>query len=163
MQKKIRIPLANTVFKLGLLLLVVKTIASSSRFFPYNDILDDGISVVASLLLMFSILTKKFSLRVLIVYALVALLALYTSMQVNSLFVFLVVIVCLALRGENLEESIRFVFFYETVLLVLHVILALIMMALGQEMYLSSGDNIRYHFGLNHPNLFSIIFAAVSR
>lgn len=162
MQRRIRVPLANTPFKVGLLLLILKTMVSLSGVVPYNDTADTFISVMATVFLGISILMKRFPAKVLCIYVFVALVALYTTLRVGSLSVLLTVMTCLALREEDIEDVVRFTFFYEVVFFIAHFALAIIMMLFGGKMYAIHNGIVRYHFGFVHPNSFAIVLVNIS-
>ena len=157
MNKTIGIPKIDSAFKIGIILLVIKTMTASSLIIGYNETVDTMLSVVAALSFVISILQKRFPPKILMIYLLIVLMALYTVLRLHSLFVFLVVITCLALRRENIHETIRIMLFYGSVWFILHTAAAIWMSFWGEPLHSVIDGQTRYHFGYSHPNTFAMV------
>lgn len=155
--KKIRIPVPVSLFEWGILFLLLKVMCDASGILPYGDTADTFLSVIACVLLTFSVLFKRVSLAELLVYGVVLISALLTSISTGSMFIFLTVISCLSARRQNLDRFLYVVFVYELIFFVFHTLLSIMLIPFGYNMIQEFNGSERFYFGFVHPNTFSII------
>lgn len=151
---KLKIPLPNTLFRLGLLLMMVKTLISISLIVPYSGAADDILSVLAALCLTGSILQKRFAPKTLLGFSLMAALALLSTVQNGTLSLLLTVITCLAFYKEDFDKAIRFLLFWEGAYVAVHMVLSLFFQ---ERAFTSVSGEMRYNFGFSHPNGFAVL------
>lgn len=154
---KLKMPVPNTMIRLGLLFMIIKTFFSSARFFQMPDLLDTVLSVIASSFLLGSILQKRYPLKVLLTFALTAMLGLVTSVRTGNMMIFIAIISCLAMCGEDLNDAIRFMLFTEALFVVIFALISFGMQLLGYDMFVRVSGEMRYGFGFSHPNVFSCV------
>ncbi|MBR5287082.1 MAG: hypothetical protein IKU34_00635 [Clostridia bacterium] len=152
-----RVPKVNTCFKAGLLCLIIKTIFSTSKLLPVTGIADDLLALAGCVLLFCSVFKKGCRPSAYCVYFVVLALAAYTSYRMGNLRMLLIAAICVASTRQNVHRIIRFMFFYETLFLAFHVLLALATSVLGRYNFISVSGEMKYTFGFGHPNTFSCL------
>lgn len=154
---KLKMPIPNTLFRLGLLTMIVKVLLSFSSIIDISDSLDMILSVVASGFLVGSILQKYYPMKTLLLFAVIVLVGLVTSVRTGNMMIFITIITCLAMCGEDLEDAIRFMLFAESLFVVLTMLLSFGLHLSGTSMLTRVSGEARYNFGFSHPNVFSCV------
>lgn len=154
---KLRVPIPNTSFRLGLLIMILKVFLSVSGIAEVPDSLDTILSIAASGLLAGSILQKAYPVKTLFVFICITLLGMLTSVRTGNMMVFIAIITCLAMCGEDLDKAIAFMFFWESLFLILTILLSAALHLSGNSMLTRVSGVMRYNFGYSHPNIFSCI------
>lgn len=149
------IPKPRGALDFGILVLIVKTILSMSSMWHTTDWVDNILTAIAVILLFFSILEKKYSAKQLIVYAFITILFGIVCINIGSTGLLVTVITCLAIRDENVERILRFIFKYEFWLISLHCVIGAISTILGSKYYVMYSGYRRYSLGFGHANVLS--------
>lgn len=152
---KLSLPKINSSLMMGLFLMVVKNTLSLSNILPYNDKVDVLLSFLAIVFLGAAILKKKFTMKMLIIHVCIIILALFSVLQTKSFGILITVISCLAVRDEDIDKVINFIFSYECLFIVVHTLIAFGYSLLGRALYSNVSGVMRYNFGFRHPNTFS--------
>lgn len=148
---------ANAFLYIGMLLMIIKVSFSLSSIVPYNDYIDSSLSFASAACLAIHILQKKYSIKRLIIYLAVAVLAVYSSVKIGHYPLLITVITCLAISDESIEKVGRYIFNCERLFLCLHTIYAIMRyLFINESLYVVMSGTNRYHFGMQHPNRFSI-------
>lgn len=155
---KIKIYKIDNKIKIAMAMLVIKTFLSFTTIFTYSDLADSGLAFFASLLFVLSIIEKKYSKKTLLMYGVIGILGLYSSIQVGNVGFLVTIISCFAIREENIDDIIKYLYQLESFLLVATMVSALIMALIGMQSIATviSGE-LRYNFGFTHPNTFSMM------
>lgn len=151
------IPLPNTLFRMGLLLTMFKTLTAVSGIVPYCDAVDELLSIVAAVCFGISLLNKTYSLQRLLLFGSALLLSLISAKQSGMLTISLTVLTCLSFYREDLDKSIAFLLFWETLYILFHVGTSLLLACLGHPPAVEISGRVRWHFGFSHPNVFSVL------
>ena len=154
------IPKIKNELYFGIFILILKVYGQASSILPfYNDTLDTVLSVIGVSCLMIHCFKKRHYKKVEIyIYLFFALLALFSAIQVKNYNIFITVVTCLAIRGENTNDIINFIFKYSSFLFIVHFIYALIRIPFTGDTYLKIINGVnRYDMGFGHPNRFSIL------
>lgn len=155
--KPLAIPLPDSAFRLGILLMMLKTLSAASGIIPDHDGVDDCLSALAAGWLVLSVLRKGLSIRMLAACGVFLLLGLFSAARTGTLSLLLTVLTCLSFCGEDFEASVGFLFFWESVFVLLHVAASVILAWMGYSMETYVGGTMRFNFGFSHPNVFSIL------
>lgn len=154
---KLVLPLPNSLFRIGLLLTMFKTLTSVSGIVPWCDWADDLLSVLAAGCFCISLLRKNYTLKRMTLYGAVALLSLVSAQKSGMLTMVLTVLTCLSFYREDFDRSIRFLLFWEGLYVLFHVGASMLLTCLGDPASTVISGNTRYHFGFSHPNVFSVL------
>lgn len=154
---KIKVPIPNSLLRIGLLLMIIKVFFSFSSILEVSEELDMVVSVIACMFLAGSILQKAYPLKTLVVFAGVILLGILTSIRTGNLMMFIAIVTCLSLCREDLDRQLRFLMFWETVLVLLTTVIAVMLHLSGHSMLTKVSHEMLFNFGFSHPNVFSCI------
>lgn len=147
----------QTILQIGILIMCFKTVLRQSAIIPYTDMVDNILTVVAVICLCTAILRKKYTLKMLIFYCMIAFVSLFSVMQTKNYGFLITIIVCLAIRGENLDKILTLIFKCQLFFLIINTSMAIMFAVLGNvSMIMRISGVDRYCFGFKHPNFFSI-------
>ncbi len=152
---KIRIPKVNSILLLGLFLSALKTFLVASAIIPYPESLDDVLTVVICLCFIMQILSQKYPLKTLITYMLVGSLALYSATQSEEMVIVFTCLTCMAIRGQDFNDVIRFLFHWEVIFFVLHTLYSIVSYLLFDTAMVVIGtgnEGTALCFGFRHRN-----------
>ncbi len=156
--KIIKMPKIHNMLYMGLLIMIIKVYANASSILIYNDNVDTLLSVVGIGCLALHCLTKKYNIKTIIIYTIFVLLGLISIIKMGNYNIFITVVTCLAIREEPINKIINFIFKYECLFFVTHLIYALLRMVIINDSYAQVIDGVvRYDMGFGHPNRFSIL------
>ena len=122
--RTLRLPRIRNELYLGMFLMIIKVSLSQSSIVPYNEAVDNFLSLFAAFLLAFYIVKEKYSIKTLFIYAFIALVALYSTVKTGNNGFLITIITCLAIRNQDMDRVIDFIFRYEAIFLVIHTLLA---------------------------------------
>jgi len=154
---KIRVPIPNSLLRIGLLLMIGKVFLSFSSIIEVSDSADMVMSIVACLFLAGSILQKAYPLKTLMIFAGVILLGILTSVQTGNMMIFIAIVTCLSLCREDLDRQIHFLMFWEGLFVIFTAMLAVGLHLSGHSMLTRVSKEMLFNFGYSHPNVFSCI------
>ena len=149
MERHLTLPKPKTYAQYGIVILVLKVFLSYTVFenmIPYSDTL---LSLLAVLFLGLSILNKGYTIKILFVYGIVALLGLYSSYYVGNVMLFTTILTILAMYNEN--RTILFLYKYEVTAFVVLSVLSLV--TGNVKRYVDEGMSLYFNFGFSHPNV----------
>lgn len=153
----IKLPKVNTLLYWGIFLMIIKVSFSSSRILPYSDMMDNVLSIVSATLLSLFIISEKYSIKILLVYACIAVVSAYSVSKTGNYGFLVTILTCMAIRNENMEKVISFIFRYEALFFVLHTIYAISINVMFDQSIVSNIYGVeRVDLGFWHPNTFSI-------
>lgn len=158
----VRIPIPRNAVEYGVIILVIKTVLSSSSMWKPSSTGDNVLTLVAVALFAYSILNKRYCVRRLMLYAVVTFIFAIICINVGLIGLFITVITCIAICDEDLERIIRLIFCYEFLLVLIHCLFGAIYTLQGRPYYVLYwvyGENIsyrRYSLGLGHPNSLAV-------
>lgn len=158
---RFRIPRINNYYKLGLLCLIIKTVFGTSNILGIGGIADTILSVIGAAFLFVSVMKRGCKPIAYYAYIAVTALAAYTSYRIGNLRILMVVILCIAASRQNIDETINMMFFYETIFLLMHVVLAPVTSLFGVDNWIYMSGKMKYTFGFGHPNVFSCLLLNV--
>lgn len=157
MAQNFTIPKIRNILQLGIFLMVVKVSFSLSSILAYSNLADNILSFSSAACFALCILYKKYSVKALVVYVLIGGLALYSSLKINNYEVLITVLTCLAIRDKDIDEICVFLYKYEMLFLSLHTAYSIVRhFLLNESLVLVVSGISRYHFGMGHPNRFSM-------
>lgn len=151
----LKIPKPRNALDCGILVLIIKTVLSMSSMWHSSALLDNILTVVSVVLLVSSILSKQYSMKQLIVYAGVTILFGIICINIGSTGLLITVMTCLAIRDEDIERIVRFIFKYEFWIVTIHCMVGAIGTLLGQRYYVIYRGYRRYSLGFGHANVLS--------
>lgn len=155
----LKIPKVKNILYLGMFLMILKVSLGTSSIFDYSDSLDRILTVGATFCLIIHILSRRFSTRIFIIYAIIATVTLVSAYLTGNYWMLISVITCMAVRGEQLDKIVRFLFSYQTLYFICHFCYAMVCHWMFEEKISAVISGVtRYHFGMGHPNRFSIYF-----
>lgn len=143
----------------GLFLMNVKNFLSMSAVIPYNDYVDNILVVMACLSFVYTIFRQGYSIRTLILYGMIGILCIYSSIKCGDKIIAITVLTCLAIRKENLDVVLKKLFQWQITLFFIHTTIVLILFACNLTSiygYYESTMRFRVHLGFVHPNLLAI-------
>lgn len=149
------IPKPRSALDFGILVLIVKTILSMSSMWHLSGTVDNILTAISVVLLVAHILSKQYNTRQLIAYAIVTVLFGVICINIGSVGLLITVITCLAVRDEDIERVVRFIFKYEFWLISIHCLVGAVSTLLGSKYYVLSHGYIRYSLGFGHANVLS--------
>ena len=162
MNVKVYFPKINGLLQLGLLLTVLKISLGFSEVVFYNTTIDNILTVVCSIIFVAVILQENYSIKALTIYAVIAVVSLYTGIITRQYGFLITVLTCLAIREESFDNVIKHIFLYELFFLIVHCVIASVSIALtGDHLGMIVGGRFRYKFGFGHPNTFAIYFFSI--
>lgn len=149
------IPKPRGALDFGILVLIVKTVLSMSSMWHSSAWLDNILTAVSVVLLVSSILSKKYSMKQLLTYAVITILFGIICINIGSTGLLITVMTCLAIRDEDMERIIRFIFKYEFWIVAIHCLAGAIGTLLGEHYYVIYRGYRRYSLGFGHANVLS--------
>lgn len=159
-KRTIRIPnIFNTDKELhiGIFFASLKVFLSISAIFPSLSFIDTLLSVVAALMFMICIVNERYSIKTLVIYAIVTFLCMLTSINVGNLGILLTVLTCLAVVKRNFNKAIECMFVCELTFGIVNVLFSLVYSLFGNSSFFMDVEGVkRFTFGFSHPNIFSI-------
>ncbi|WP_432629600.1 hypothetical protein [Brotaphodocola sp.] len=160
MNAKFMLPKIKNFLYCGVFILILKVYGSASSILPfYNDNIDTVLAILGvGCLGLHCIMMQYYNRKILLVYILVSLLALYSTIRVGNYGIFITAVTCLAIYGEDPKKVIEFIFKYECLFFVLHLIFAIIRIPFTGDFYSQIIDGVeRLNMGFGHPNRFSVL------
>ena len=154
---KLRIPIPNSLFRIGILLMIVKVLSSFTNIVEVSDFADMVLSLAACLFFAGAVLQKRYSAKTLCVFAFLAALGLLTSLRTGNLNIFISLVTCISLCGEDLDDTLAYMLFWETAFVVTVAVISVIFHGCGISMMTLVGKEMQYNFGFSHPNVFACI------
>lgn len=153
-----RIKRSDLLLYFGTVVFVAKTVFSVSKIIPYNNFTDILLSIIGSVVLIISILLQNYQIKTLLLYAAFIGLTLYNSWVTGNNVLVITVISCLAVRNSNLTNYIKMIFRIESILLIIHSVIAIVGSTFGVfNIVQDIGGVMRYDFGMKHPNSFAAL------
>lgn len=157
--KTLRIPKVQTILHWGILIMCFKAAFSLSAIIPYTESVDTFLVVLSTCCFGAAILQEQYSVKTLIVYSVIGILSLFSVYQTGNYGFMITIIVCLAMRGKELDNILRFIFRYQLYFFIIHTIIALMLALIGKVSIVMNIDGVeRYSFGFGHLMLFRYIF-----
>ncbi len=160
MSKIFALPKIKNELYFGIFVLILKVYGEASSILPfYNDTIDTLLAVIGVGCLAFHcVKIRYYKKKELFIYVFFSVLALSSTILVGSYNIFITVVTCLAIRKEKTSDIVNFIFKYESLFFVLHLLYALLRIPLLGDTYLNIIDGVvRYDMGFGHPNRFSIL------
>lgn len=143
-------------------MLILRTFLSCTTIFIYSDRVDNFIVFFSSGLFVMSVLEGKYAKRTLLIYVLLVLLGLYSSVQVGNMGFLITLITCLSIRKENFDTIIKYVFRLELCLFLTVIVVSCFMSLIGVKSISSLiAGEMRFNFGFAHPNVFSMMLLSL--
>lgn len=144
--------------KLAIAMLILKMFLSFTALIPYSDMLDDTLALFSAGLFGLEILKKRYAPKTLLIYAVIVLLGLYSVVRIGNAGFLITIITCLAIREENIDEIVRYIYKIECFLFSSVVIISWLMSVSGiKSITTVISGKLRYNFGFSHPNTFSML------
>ena len=151
-----RLSKSSTYFYIGIFGILLKSILDHSNLIPLTDKIDDLISIVSVLFLFISCLKKEYPYKALFWSINLILLALLTSLNARNVSFFIPIIVIVASYKEDIIKLLKFIFYCELVLFIIHIIIPLLLSFNGFEIYFIKSHKLVLTFGYSHPNILSL-------
>lgn len=143
---------------IGLFLLMLKEVCDKSNIIPDLEVLDTCFSAAVFILFILVIMQQLFSCRLLIIYGVISVIALYSAKTSGMMIVAQTVLIILAIRGENIDDIARFLFKWKCRFLLLNSIVAISFWTIGISeigAYYEGGKRYRIHWGYGRPGHFA--------
>lgn len=147
------------LMQIGTFTMAVKVILSYSKIIPYSDAADFLLIGLSLVCFVVKIVKQKYSFKGLIIFAIVGLVALYTSTIINDYSIVITVVTLFALRNYDFNKFIRTILKTEGWLCLFHILYSLLYSTLisREKFVVSANGRVRFGFGFGHPNVFSAI------
>lgn len=147
----------QNILQIGIFVMCLKTAFRQSAIIPYTSEMDNVLTIVAVVCLCEAILHKKYTIKMLTLYCAITLISLFSVVQTKNYGFLITIIVCLAIRGVNIDKILASIFKYQIFFLVLHTSMAIVLSGFRDvKMTMVISGVKRYCFGFTHPNFFSI-------
>lgn len=158
MELKLKIYKIDIKIKLAVAMLVLKTFLSFTTLAPYSDMLDNALAFFSAGLFVLVILEKRYARKTLLIYAIITLFGLYSAVQVGNVGFLITIITWFAVREENIDVIVKYIYQIELLLFLTVVVISGLMSVIGIKSIATviSGE-LRYNFGFSHPNTFSML------
>ncbi len=158
MELKVKILKIDKKIKIAMFMLIIKTFLSYTTLIAYNDMIDNILAILATFLFVLCMAEKRYSKVTLIIYSAVALVGFYSAIQIGNVGFLITIITCFAIRKEDIDKIIKYIYQIELLFFLLIIIMSCIMSLIGDKLIVTeiSGE-IRYNFGFTHPNTFSMM------
>lgn len=152
----IALPKPKNMLYFGLLLMILKVFIPLSDVLPQSIVFDNILSFTSAGILAIDVILKKLSIKRLIVYSVITILSLYTSIVTEQYGFLITVVAVMAIANYDFDSIIYFIYRWELILFVTHMGIALLYNFLpGVSIVQIIGDVKRFNFGFGHPNTFS--------
>lgn len=150
----------DPIVKFGVVLLALKTSFSYSNIIFYPEFVDSAMTALATVVLFFAMIRHKYSKKNLILFLLIGLIVLYSTICSGNYGLLITVITCMAAYREDFNSVIKCIFTTELIFFLIHTGFAVVLNLLGfiSIRMVSTSRGFRYNFGFGHPNTFSIYF-----
>lgn len=137
--------------------MILKVFIPLSDILPQSIIFDNILSFTSAGILAFDIILKKLSIKRLIVYSVIIILSLYTSIVTGQYGFLITVVAVMAIANYDFDSVIYFIYSWELILFVTHTGIALLYNFLpGVSIAQIISGVERFNFGFGHPNTFSV-------
>lgn len=138
---------------LATVIFLLKVLFSTSRIINYTFLCDQILSVIGIIIFAIHILNQRYSMKTLIIYAIVTGFTLYNALITGNNAILITVVTCLAIKDIDINKYIRFIFNFETIFFLCHTIGAIYLNFTYKESITQIiGGIVRYDFGMQHPN-----------
>lgn len=156
----LKLPRIKDSFELGIILFTIKTFFDVSDIFSVGTIGDSLLVIIAMISMIISIIKQRFSIKTLLIYLVVTIMSLYTTMKTGQSVIIITTITCLALRKKDLNKTIQTIYSISKILLTIQLFCFFALVLVKQQpLLLSMSDGrIRMSLGFVHPNSFAIYF-----
>ena len=143
--------------KAAFFVLAVKVLASSSSLIPWNSFVDNLCIVFAVGVMLVKVCTMTLTLGRLLSLGAVSLVVLYTCVALGQYDLMVSLVAICLLIDEDIDAYISMVFRMQSVVVVGHVAVAILMSLAGAEemFWRVSGGRLRFNGGLSHANVLS--------
>lgn len=155
---KISVPKLDPFVMIGIIISTINVSLSYSQFL-YFPIFHGALYRLSILVFIFSILRKKYSLKALLAFVAIGLIALYSSIKSQNSGFLLTVITCFAIYKEDIKDVLKTIFIIELLFFATHTFLALLaLLFFGTPLNMQISGVTRYNFGMAHPNEFALYY-----
>lgn len=144
---------------IGLFILLLKNSLSGSSIIYYPDLADIILTYLSLTIFAVVIFKERYSFRVLCLYCFFTVVCLYSSFRCGDMLLATSLIVCMAIRKQNFNEIIQFMYKWQKIWLFFHISLSILIWILGGDSiygYYDSSNRLRFSFGFSHPNTLAI-------
>lgn len=152
---KIKYPKIKNGVYAGLFLLTLKTVLYSSAVIPYNSVVDNILQYAAVICFVFSIMKQGYSTKTLCIYAVITLSSVYSCSRVGEWGMLISVISILAIRKENINNVLHFIYSYELFFVVMNIFLSLVFLPFGGGVTSTYKGETVLTLGFSHRNSLS--------
>ena len=143
--------------KAAFVVLAFKVVATTSWLIPWNALADNLCIVFALCVVLVKLCTLTLPLSKLLTLAAAALFALYTCVSMGQYDLLITVIAICLLINEDIDDYIRLLFRIQSVLVIGHIVIALVLSLSGNDsLFWSRSDSrLRFNGGFVHANVLS--------
>lgn len=154
----IKFPKLNTFLDMGLFIFTIKTGLDISVLLQLNTYLDSFLIIAGLAMFIIAILQQGYTGTVLLKYAAITVISLYSTFLSDQSVIIITVITILAVRQTDLTEVIRKIRIWASVFLVMHLLCYTVLLIFGDAEFfaLDGQGRLRASFGFIHANMFSI-------
>lgn len=122
-----------TTFELGWILLLLKNYLQLANYISLPDLIDDALSLIVLAIFVCSILKKRYQIKELIIYIILAGMASYTGYITGYMVLTTSVLSIIAVKGENIYSIAKKTFVVQLSLLIFNTILSIMLYLVGME------------------------------
>jgi len=142
--------------KAAFVVLAFKVVATTSWLIPWNALADNLCIVFALGVMLVKLCTLTLPLSKLLTLAAAALFALYTCVSMGQYDLLITVIAICLLINEDIDDYIRLLFRIQSVLVIGHIVIALLLSLSGNDgLWSRTGSRLRFSGGFTHANVLS--------
>lgn len=158
MKDIMHIPRIKNLEEFGILLMIIKTFLDSSIAVPCTDLADAFLTFTVCSVFLLAIFSQGYKKDKLFLCGLLLLAAGYSCIKIGNSSLLITILTCLAIRRQDIDKTINFIFRYTVVLFILHFLLALTSHILfGSEIWTIYQGKKVLHLGFGHRNRLSIM------
>lgn len=148
---------ADLCYYLAGVMITIKAMLASSSLIT----LGIGDTILAGIylgLIVIKLLSQKYSIRDLLIFGVIGLLAIYTCRENNNYYLMFSFLGCIAIKGVNLRRALTYRCWTKAVIILLHVMYTFLMMIIDFNAIptIIRKGQIRYDFFLGQPNTFQM-------
>lgn len=155
---QIKIPKVRTCLEMGLFIFTIKTGLDISGIISLNEYVDSALIIVGLVMFIIAILQQGYTLSVLLKYAVITAISLYSTILSGQSVIIITVITILAVRQTNITDIIKKIRIWASLFLVIHSLYYFVLLLFedAQLFAIDAQGRLRASFGFGHANSFSI-------
>lgn len=151
-----------SVRNISLMLLTLKSLYGFSLLY-YNEIIDNILLIVALGFGVLTIFNKGYTVNQLFYYIVIGICLFVSCAMAGQWYLLITYVSILLIADTMIDSAIRVIYHTQLAFLIVNMMLSIPFYSINKDLVVTNyyGD-IRWHFMLNHPNVFSMVCTAIT-